>query len=130
MVFCFLKNLSVFSFCLDTKRNKKVKEKRMLRLFSSPRTKTPNKYMSFSVGMVVVQDPAACYAGQRKVLCSALTSLEQYAFIQYGGTRHWKRLTMRTIRHGRMQGTMIVVMQLGSKKIVNKKAIQIDLDGF
>jgi hypothetical protein len=57
---CWMRRVS-FSFFLDKKRNKKIKEKRMLRLFSGPTHKESDNLRVVYEFVMIVENFAACY---------------------------------------------------------------------
>ena len=81
-----------FTFFLDKKSNKKVKEKRMLRLFSGP-THRDSGFLKIVFGIVVVvQDPATFYAKHRKALLFRLVSLYCCLVFSIAKKRRWGSL--------------------------------------
>ena len=74
LVRCQAESPSFFSLCsfVLIQKNQKIKDKRMLRRLSGQRTGEVEVVGLFIVGKGKVLDSAACYAGQRKALCSAL----------------------------------------------------------
>ena len=76
----------------------------MLRRLSGQRTGESAFWNLFIAGEGMVQDSAACYAGQRKALCSALQVFTVMRVLKYGGP------ALRRGKQGAGKGLIVVLL--------------------